>query len=90
MITQKTAINYDYVYSMSEGSVYFTSWGEAILPLAEHDWLKWSHDNFETNDLLFDHDTCNSSVWHACTSVVTTSVLASSAVSSLSAHCISV
>jgi len=23
-----------------------------ILPSDEHDWLKWSHDNFGTHDLL--------------------------------------
>jgi len=23
-----------------------------ILPLDEHDWLKWSHDNFRTHGLL--------------------------------------
>jgi len=38
------------------GSVYFTSRGKstagAILPLVEHDCLKWSHDNFKTHDLL--------------------------------------
>jgi len=40
------------------GSVYFVSWGQTesvdrvILPLAKHDWLKWSHGRFETHDLL--------------------------------------
>jgi len=33
-----------------------------ILPLDEHDWLKWLHNNFRTHDLLVDRDVCNESV----------------------------
>jgi len=33
-----------------------------ILPLPEHDWLKYSHDKFGTHILPSWHDTCNSSV----------------------------
>ena len=37
-------------------SVYFALWGkitvEVVLPVAEHDWLQWSHDKFGTHVLL--------------------------------------
>jgi len=37
-------------------SVYFASWGKItvdfILPLAEHDWLQWSHEKFGMHVLL--------------------------------------
>jgi len=37
-----------------------------ILPLDQHDWLKWSHDNFGMHDLSVDRGICNGSVRDAC------------------------
>jgi len=61
------------------GNVYFASWGKrnagVIVPLAVHDWLKWSHDNLGSHDVLNWPWLINGSVrW---TSVLMFSMLAS-------------